>query len=219
MLKIKKITKLDTPEFTVDMEVENTHSYQLSNGWVSHNTVSQLTDTASGIHPRHDPYYFRRVRSDNKDPLTDHLIASGIPSEPDVMKPGSTTVFTFPKKAPEGAMMRSDVLAIDHLNLWLKYQRHWCEHKPSVTISVQEHEWIAVGAWVWEHFDEVSGISFLPYDGGTYRQAPYETVTKEQYEELLNKMPTEIDWTSLVEGEDNVEGTQTLACTAAGCEL
>jgi ribonucleoside-diphosphate reductase alpha chain len=182
-------------------------------------TVSQLTDTASGIHPRHDPYYFRRVRSDNKDPITNHLISSGIPSEPDVMKPGSTTVFTFPKKAPVGAMMRSDVSAIDHLNLWLQYQRHWCEHKPSVTISVQEHEWLAVGSWVWEHFDEVSGISFLPYDGGTYRQAPYETVTKEQYDELLSKMPDTIDWTSLYEGEDNVEGVQTLACTAAGCEV
>ena len=182
-------------------------------------TVSQLTDTASGIHPRHDPYYFRRVRSDNKDPLTQHLINAGIPSEPDVMKPNSTTVFTFPKKAPKGAMMRSDVSALDHLNLWLQYQRHWCEHKPSVTISVQEHEWLDVGAWVWEHFDEVSGISFLPYDGGTYRQAPYETVTKEQYEELLSVMPKTIDWDMLYEGEDNVEGTQTLACTAAGCEL
>ena len=182
-------------------------------------TVSQLTDTASGIHPRHDPYYFRRVRSDNKDPITEHLKNAGIPAEPDVMKPGSTTIFTFPKKAPEGAMMRSDVSAIDHLNLWLQFQRHWCEHKPSVTISVQEHEWLAVGSWVWEHFDEVSGISFLPYDGGTYRQAPYETVTKDQYEELLVKMPKTIDWTSLYEGEDNVEGVQTLACTAAGCEV
>jgi ribonucleoside-triphosphate reductase len=182
-------------------------------------TVSQLTDSASGIHPRHDPYYFRRVRSDNKDPLTKHMIDAGIPHEPDVTKPQSTTVFTFPKKAPEGAMMRGDVSAIDHLELWLKYQRHWCEHKPSVTISVKEEEWPTVGAWVWEHFDEMSGVSFLPYDGGTYRQAPYETVTQEQYEELLAKMPTSIDWQQLIEKEDNVEGVQTLACTAGGCEI
>ena len=182
-------------------------------------TVSQLTDTASGIHPRHDPYYFRRVRSDNKDPLTQHLIDAGIPYEPDVTKPGSTTVFTFPKKAPEGAMVRSDISAISHLELWLAYQRFWCEHKPSVTISVKEEEWPSVGAWVWNHFDEMSGVSFLPHDGGTYRQAPYETVTKQQYEELLSKMPKTIDWNNLVEMEDNVEGVQTLACTAAGCEV
>jgi ribonucleoside-diphosphate reductase alpha chain len=182
-------------------------------------TVSQLVDAASGIHPRHDPYYFRRVRSDIKDPLTKHLITAGIPHEPDVTKPDSTVVFTFPKKAPEGATMRSDVSAIDHLELWLKYQRHWCEHKPSVTISVKEEEWPTVGAWVWEHFDEMSGVSFLPHDGGTYRQAPYETVTEEQYEELLSKMPTNIDWSQLVEREDNVEGVQTLACVAGGCEI
>lgn len=182
-------------------------------------TVSQLVDAASGIHPRHDPYYFRRVRSDNKDPLTKHMIDAGIPHEPDVTKPDSTTVFTFPKKAPDNATMRSDVSAIDHLELWLKYQRHWCEHKPSVTISVKEEEWPTVGAWVWEHFDEMSGVSFLPHDGGTYRQAPYETVSKEQYEELLSMMPTNIDWTQLVEKEDNVEGVQTLACVAGGCEI
>jgi ribonucleoside-triphosphate reductase len=182
-------------------------------------TVSQLTDAASGIHPRHDPYYFRRVRSDNKDPLTKHLINAGVMHEPDVTKPDSTTVFTFPKKAPEGAMVRSDISAIDHLNLWLVYQRHWCEHKPSVTISVKEHEWMAVGAWVYEHFDEVSGISFLPYDGGTYRQAPYETITQKEYEELLAKTPTVINWDELVEHEDMVEGVQTLACVAGGCEV
>lgn len=183
-------------------------------------TVSQLTDAASGIHPRHDPYYFRRVRSDNKDPLTKYLIEAGIPAEPDVSKPDSTTVFTFPKKAPKGALVRSDVSAIDHLELWLAYQRHWCEHKPSVTISVKENEWMAVGAWVWEHFDEISGVSFLPWDGGSYRQAPYETVTEDQYDELADAMPTHINWDALIEYEDNVEGTQTLACSAAaGCEL
>ena len=182
-------------------------------------TVSQLTDSASGIHPRHDPFYFRRVRADNKDPLTKHLISAGIPAEPDVTKPDSTTVFTFPKKAPKGALVRSDVSSIDHLELWLTYQRHWCEHKPSITVSVKEQDWPTVGAWVWEHFDEISGVSFLPWDGGNYRQAPYETVSEQQYKELLEKMPTNIDWDKLLEYEDNVEGTQTLACSAGGCDL
>jgi len=182
-------------------------------------TVSQLVDSASGIHTRHDPYYIRRVRGDNKDPLTKHLIAAGIPHEPDVTKPDSTTVFSFPKRAPEGALVRSDLTAIQHLKLWLAFQRHWCEHKPSVTISVMEHEWPTVGAWVWEHFDEISGVSFLPYDGGTYRQAPYETVTKEVYEQALVAVPQSIDWDSFKEHDDNVEGVQTLACTGGSCEL
>lgn len=182
-------------------------------------TVSQLVDSASGIHTRHDPYYIRRVRGDNKDPLTKHLIAAGVPHEPDVTKPDSTTVFSFPKKAPDGALIRSDLTAIQHLKLWLTFQRHWCEHKPSVTISVMEHEWPEVGAWVWNHFDEISGVSFLPYDGGSYRQAPYETVTKDVYEEAASLMPKSIDWDSFVEVEDNVEGVQTLACTGGSCEI
>lgn len=181
-------------------------------------TVSQLTDSASGIHARHAPYYFRRVRGDLKDPLTQHMIAAGVQAEPCVMKPEQTVVFTFPKKAPEGALLRKDLTALQHLKLWLMYQRHWCEHKPSVTISVTEHEWPEVGAFVWQHFDEMSGVSFLPYDGGSYRQAPYEDCTKEQYEELLAKTPSTINW-DLVEVDDNVEGVQTLACTAAGCEV
>ena len=182
-------------------------------------TVSQLTDTASGIHPRHSAYYFRRVRNDIKDPLTQAMINAGVPNEPDVTKPGSTVIFTFPKKAPEGAVLRSDLDAISHLKLWLAYQRHYCEHKPSVTISVMEKEWPAVGAFVWEHFDEMSGVSFLPYDGGSYKQAPYEDCTKEQYEAMLAIMPTSIDWDSIVEMEDNVEGAQMLACTAGNCEI
>lgn len=182
-------------------------------------TVSQLTDSASGIHPRHDYFYYRRVRSDNKDPLTAHLMQAGVPAEPDVTKPESTTVFTFPMKAPDGALVRSDVSAIDHLELWLVYQRYWCEHKPSVTISVSEDEWLKVGSWVYDHFDEMSGISFLPYDGGTYRQAPYETITEEQYEVALVSMPTTIDWNALVENQDNVEGVQTLACVAGNCDI
>ena len=182
-------------------------------------TVSQRTDTASGLHARHAEYYFRRVRADNKDPLTQLMIDAGVPSEPDVTKPNSTTVFTFPKKAPAGAMLRKDIDAITHLKLWLIYQRHYCEHKPSVTISVTEQEWPAVGAFVWQYFDEMSGVSFLPMDGGTYRQAPYEDCTKAEYEALLEKMPAQIEWDSLIEVDDNVEGVQTLACTAGGCEI
>ena len=182
-------------------------------------TVSQLTDSASGIHARHAPYYFRRVRADIKDPLTQHLIAAGVQAEPCVMKPEQTMVFTFPKKAPEGALLRDGLTALEHLRLWLVFQRHWCEHKPSVTISVKEHEWMEVGAFVWEYFDEMSGVSFLPYDGGSYRQAPYEDCTKEQYEALLAITPQEIDWDSLVEVEDNVEGTQMLACVSGVCEI
>lgn len=181
-------------------------------------TVSQLVDSASGIHPRHDHYYFRRVRNDFKDPLTKFLIDSGVPMEPDVRHPNTTAVFTFPKKAPTGAVTRNDMTAIDHLNLWLVYQRHWCEHKPSVTISVKEKDWPTVGAWVWEHFDELSGISFLPYDGGIYQQPPYETITEQQYNTALETMPKTLDWDTLIENEDETEGTQTLACVA-GCEL
>jgi len=183
-------------------------------------TVSQLTNTASGIHPRHAAYYYRRIRGDIKDPLTKAMMAAGVPCEPDVMKPGSTMVFTFPKKAPDGAVLRCQLDAIKHLNLWLVYQRHYCEHKPSVTISVSEKEWPAVGAFVWDHFDEMSGVSFLPYDGGNYKQAPYEDCTKEEFEALSAKMPKDIDWDNIVELDDNVEGAQMLACTAGGgCEI
>lgn len=182
-------------------------------------TVSSLVDCASGIHPRWARYYFRRVRADNKDPLTNFLKASGVPYEPDVMKPDYTTVFTFPMQAPEGALTRDDISAIDHLELWLVYQYHWCEHKPSVTINVKDHEWPRVGAWVYDNFDEMSGVSFLPYDGGTYRQAPHEAVSKEKYESMVEKMPTHIDWDSLVEKVDSVEGVQQLACSGGNCDI
>lgn len=182
-------------------------------------TVSQLTGTASGIHPQHSQFYIRRVRSDNKDPLTAFLKQQGFPSEPCVMKPDSTTVFSFPMKVGKGAVLREDLTAVEHLRLWLIFQRHWCEHKPSVTINVQEHEWPEVGAWVWEHFDEITGVSFLPYDGGTYRQAPYEEISHLEYENMMDVMPKEIDWDSFIEVTDNVEGTQTLACTAGACEI
>ena len=182
-------------------------------------TVSQLVNSASGIHTRHSPYYIRRVRGDKKDPLTQFMAAAGVPAEDCVMRPESTVVFSFPQKAPEGARTREALTAVQHLDLWLMYQRHWCEHKPSVTISVKEFEWMDVGAWVWRNFDEISGVSFLPYDGGTYRQAPYEECTKEEYEALLAKMPKNLDWHSLVEVDDNVEGAQTLACVAGHCEI
>ena len=182
-------------------------------------TVSQLCNTASGIHGRHSPYYIRRVRGDKKDPLTAFLKESGVPTEDCVMKPDSTAVFSFPIKSPEFAIMREDLTAIEHLELWMMYQEEWCEHKPSVTISVKEEEWVEVGAWVWKNFNKISGISFLPWDGGTYKQAPYEECTEEQYKELLAKMPTELNWHSLVEEDDNVKGVQELACTAGGCEI
>lgn len=182
-------------------------------------TVSQLAGTASGIHPNHSRCYIRRVRSDNKDPLTAFLINQGVQAEPCVMKPDSTTVFSFPVKVSEDALLREELDAINHLKLWRLYQLHYCEHKPSVTISVNEEEWPEVGAWVWKHFDDITGVSFLPYDGGTYRQAPYEECTEEQYEELKAKTPSNIDWNLLVENTDNVEGAQTLACTAGACEI
>jgi len=180
-------------------------------------TVSQLVDSASGIHPRHSAFYIRRVRGDKKDPLTQFLINQGVPSEDDVYKPTQTTVFSFPIKAPAG-ITRSDVTPMDHLSLWLTYQRHWCEHKPSVTISVEEKDWPTVGAWTWENFSEISGVSYLPYDGGTYRQAPYEECTEEEYNELKAKVPT-INWNEFKEVTDNVEGAQQLACTAGSCEI
>ena len=180
-------------------------------------TVSQLVDSASGIHPRHSKYYIRRVRGDKKDPLTQFLITQGIPNEACVYKPDQTVVFSFPQKAPSG-VTRSDVSPIGHLSLWLTYQRYWCEHKPSVTISVEEKDWPEVGAWTWKNFDEISGVSYLPYDGGTYRQAPYEECTEEAYNDLKAKIPT-VNWLDLKENTDNVEGAQMLACSAGVCEI
>jgi len=180
-------------------------------------TVSQLVDSASGIHPRHSKFYIRRVRGDKKDPLTTFLVEQGVPSEDCVYKPTQTTVFSFPQKAPDG-LTRSDVTPISHLELWLTYQREWCEHKPSVTISVEEKDWPSVGAWTWDHFDQISGVSYLPYDGGTYRQAPYEECTEAEYKELKAKMPV-IDWTKFQEITDNVEGAQMLACVSGVCEI
>jgi ribonucleoside-diphosphate reductase alpha chain len=184
-------------------------------------TVSQLVDSASGIHARHNDYYIRTVRGDNKDPLTMLMKESGFPSEQCVMKPDSTTVFSFPVKAPEGCVTRTEMTAIEQLEMWLIYQRHWCEHKPSVTITVKEEEWMGVGSFVYNYFDEMSGVSFLPHSDHTYRQAPYQDCTKEEYVELEAKMPKVIDWSLLAqyESEDNTKGSQTLACAADGCEI
>ena len=184
-------------------------------------TVSQLVDSASGIHARHNPYYIRTVRGDNKDPITQFLMSEGIPAEPDVMKPDSTTVFSFPMKSPTSAVTRFDMTAIEQLELWLQYQRHWCEHKPSVTISVKENEWMAVGSWVYEHFDEVSGISFLPFSEHSYKQAPYQDINEDTYEELLTQMPKSVNWSMLqeFEKEDTTSGGRELACTAGVCEV
>ena len=184
-------------------------------------TVSQLVDSASGIHARHSPYYIRTVRGDNKDPLTKFLVDQGVPNEPDVMKPDNTTVFSFPQKAPAGAVTRNDMTAIEQLEMWLTYQRHWCEHKPSITVSVRDSEWVSVGAFVYDHFDEMSGVSFLPHSDHTYQQAPYQDCDKSDYEELLSLMPTEIDWDKLTdyEQEDNTAGMQTMACSGDSCEI
>ena len=183
-------------------------------------TVSQLTDAASGIHARHSEYYIRTVRADQKDPLCKMMMEKGFPHEPCVMKPDHTMVFSFPMKA-EGSITRNDMTAIEHLELWLMYQRHWCEHKPSITVTVRENEWMEVGAWVYKHFDEISGISFLPHSDHSYRQAPYQDCTKEEYEAFLKKMPNGIDWKDLskYEKEDNTAGTQTFACSGDKCEL
>jgi ribonucleoside-diphosphate reductase alpha chain len=181
--------------------------------------VSQLVDSASGIHARHSKYYIRTVRGDNKDPLTQFLIANGVPNEPDVMKPDNTTVFSFPVKAPDDCVTRNDMTAIEHLELWKTYQEHWCEHKPSITVSVKDDEWPQVGSWVWNNFDAISGISFLPYDGGTYKQAPYTECDKETYDAAVEVMPAEINWNDMIEDSDETTGTQELACSAGSCEI
>jgi len=184
-------------------------------------TVSQLVDSASGIHARHSHYYIRTVRGDNKDPLTQFMIDQGIPNEPDVFKPDQTTVFSFPVKAPAGAVVTEDLTAIEQLETWLMFQRHWCEHKPSVTINVRKDEWFEVGAFVYEHFDEMSGVSFLPYNEHTYQQAPYQEIGKSEYEELAKLMPEKIDWSLLTnyEESDNTVGMQTMACSGDSCEI
>jgi len=184
-------------------------------------TVSQLVNSSSGIHARHSPYYIRTVRGDIKDPLTNFLKDKGIPNEPCAMKPDTTVVFSFPQKSPEGAVVTSDMTAVEQLEMWLMYQRHFCEHKPSVTINVRSEEWFEVGAFVYKHFDEMSGVSFLPYNEHTYQQAPYQECSKTDYKTLLSCMPSKLNWEELseYEKEDNTSGSQTLACSGDSCEL
>ena len=184
-------------------------------------TVSQLVDAASGIHARHNPFYIRTVRGDKKDPLTKMMTDMGFPVEDDVMNPANTAVFSFPMKVDKGAVFRTDMSAIEQLELWLTYQKHWCEHKPSVTISVKEDEWMEVGSWVYKNFDWMSGVSFLPFSEHTYQQAPYQDTNKEGYEFLLDQMPKEIDWSKLseYESQDMTIGAQELACVAGACEI
>ena len=184
-------------------------------------TVSQLVDSASGIHARHNPYYIRTVRADNKDPLCKLMKNMGFPNEVDVTKPEHTTVFSFPMKTPKGAVCRMDMTALEQLELWKVYAESWCEHKPSVTISVKEDEWVEVAAWVYDHFDSISGISFLPFSEHAYRQAPYQDCTEEEYKETLKTMPKNVDWAKLskYESQDYTIASQEMACTAGGCEI
>tara|TARA_Y100000817_G_scaffold248920_1_gene201139 strand:- start:2333 stop:4276 length:1944 start_codon:yes stop_codon:yes gene_type:complete len=184
-------------------------------------TVSQLVDSASGIHARHNPYYIRTVRADNKDPLCKLMQEMGFPNEPDVTKPDHTTVFSFPMQSPAGAVCRMDMTAMEQLELWKTYSESWCEHKPSVTISVKESEWVEVASWVYENFDSISGISFLPFSEHVYRQAPYQDCTKEEYNKALKTMPKNVDWAELskYESQDYTVASQELACAAGGCEV
>ena len=184
-------------------------------------TVSQLVDAASGIHARHNPFYIRTVRGDNKDPLTMFMKDKGVPAEPDFTAPDSVTVFSFPMKSPEHAITRYSLSAIEQLELWLKIADNYCEHKPSVTISVKENEWLEVGSWCWDHFDSLSGISFLPFSDHSYKQAPYQDIKREDYSALLKDMPPVIDWTELqmYEQGDTTTGSQELACAGGVCEV
>ena len=184
-------------------------------------TVSQLTGVSSGIHPWYAPYYIRTVRGDNKDPLTSFLKDAGIPNEPDVTKPLDTTVFSFPIKAPSNAVFTKDLTAIDHLEIWKTYRNHWTEHNPSVTINVHEDEWIDVAAWVYKNFDDIGGISFLPASDHVYKQAPYQEISKDEYDKALKEMPLNIDWSilSLYEKVDSTTGSQELSCVAGSCDI
>ena len=184
-------------------------------------TVSQLALCASGIHPNYSPYYLRTVRQDNKDPMTQFLIDQGVPHEPCVMKPETTTIFGFPIDAcAPGAVYRNDVGAIGQLEVWKQYQLHWCEHKPSITVYYKDDEFFDVCSWVWNNWELMSGISLLPYDNGSYKQAPYQEISREDYEMYANAFPT-IKWDEFhtYEVEDTTTGTQELACTGSSCEI
>ena len=219
-MKINSITKLQ-PEITVDIEVSETHTYQLSNGVVSHNTVSQLTDTASGIHPRYSDFYIRRVRLSINDPLSTFMKDKGFPYEIDAYDP-STCVMSFPMKAPEGAVTRNMFNCIEQLELWKIYQEFWCEHKPSITVYYHDTEFFKLGDWVYKNFDILSGVSFLPHTDHVYKQAPYEEINEEKYLELQKQIDSiSFDWSEMFdyEKEDQTTSTQELACVAGQCEI
>jgi len=184
-------------------------------------TVSQLVDSASGIHARHSEYYIRTIRADKKDPLAQLMVDQGVYHEDDITKPEHTLVFYFPIQSPKDSLVRKDLTALEHLEIWKVYQDHWCEHKPSATISVRENEWLDVGSWVWNNFDTISGVSFLPYADHSYQQAPYQEITKKEYKEWLKKTTNKVDWSLLIdyEKEDMTENTKELACTAGACEI
>jgi len=185
-------------------------------------TVSSLVDSASGIHARHSPFYCRTVRGDNKDPVTSFMRDAGFPHAPCVYNGATTTVFSFPMKAPAGALTRNDMTAIEQLEMWLEYQTNFCCHKPSITVSVRDHEWPEVGAWVFKHFDLMSGVSFLPHSDHTYEQAPYTDIPPAQYERLLEQMPKGVDWSKLADyeqGRDHTTASQELACTGGVCDV
>jgi ribonucleoside-diphosphate reductase alpha chain len=182
-------------------------------------TVSQLVDSASGIHPRHSPYYIRTVRADAKDPLATFMEAQGVPVEPDVTKPEYTKVFSFPVAAPTGSVIRHDISAITQLEHYLRFAKYWCEHNPSITVYVRESEWLDVGAWVYKHFNDIGGVSFLPYSEHTYRQAPYQECSADEYDAAVRKMPANIPWSTFVEMEDQTTGSQEIACLAGHCEI
>ena len=182
-------------------------------------TVSQLCDSASGIHARHSQYYIRTVRGDNKDPLTQFMIDQGVPNEPEINKPNEVTVFSFPIKSPEGSVTRDQMSAIEQLEMWRIYQEHWCDHKPSITVTVREGEWLEVGAFVFKHFVDMSGVSFLPHSDHVYQQAPYQECSEKDYNDMIAKMPTKIDWSALKEETDTTAGSQSLACSGDSCEL
>ena len=219
-MRITKISKSPQQHFTVDIEVANTHSYQLDNGCVSHNTVSELVGSSSGIHPRFAKNYIRTVRNDRTDPVANFLIESGIPHEPDVMKPDSTWVFSFPQKSPTHAVTANDMNAIDQLEHMLVFAETWTEHNTSITVYIREHEWLEVGAWVYDHFDRLNGVSFLPYSDSIYQQAPFQPITDQEYEKAMDAMP-ELDWSkyTVVEYEDTTVGVQNLSCVSGVCNI
>lgn len=221
-MKIKKITKKKEPRVTVDIQVSGNHTYQLSNGMISHNTVSSLVNSSSGIHARYAKYYIRRVRSNKDDPIVELMINAGFPYEQDTMNP-KALIFSFPMKSPKDCVLAKDMTVIQQLEIWKTYTENWCEHAVSCTIYVREHEWIECGAWVYKNFDKVSGLSFLPFndDDHIYEQAPYERIDKETYEAMLEKMPKDVDWSKIVdfEEEDNTTSSHELACTGGSCDL